>query len=501
MDDVCFILEGTYPFIGGGVSVWTHGIIEGLPDLNFSLLVFSPVRDAPKKIRYTLPPNVKNLVEAFLYNTIVPRQACPNKHRKEEFWEGFFDFLIGKDGHYGLHFEKIFPLLADPQQRAVNTWDLLYSRETHTLTERLYEHAEGTCSFFDFFWTWRSMLIVFMQVINAEIPLARVYHTASTGYAGLAGVIAKLKYGHPLILTEHGIYTNERFIEINRLEWMEKKQRSRVYIDQSQGTIRDLWKDNFGRLSHLTYDLADEIITLYEGNQKLQVEFGADIEGHPEKFKIIPNGVRTDLYGAQRGLPKSEPQIRKVGLVGRVVPIKDIKMFIKVCKIVLDVLPNVLFQVIGPFEEDADYVQECLELAKLLGVQHQCVFTGPKNLIKENVYPELDIMALTSISEGQPLTILESLCVGAPCVTTDVGSCRDLVEGMTEEDRALGECGYVVPIGDAEEFAQACLKILRDPELHKQMIETGFNRIDQFYQQKDIVNQYKEIYLHYMAKP
>jgi glycosyltransferase involved in cell wall biosynthesis len=442
---------------------------------------------------------VQNLVEGFLYNTIVPTQPCPNRAEKDRFWEVFFDFLIGKDGQYGKHFATIFPLLADPEQRAVNTWDLLYSRESHQLTEKLYAYKEGTCAFFDFFWTWRSMLIVFMQVINVEIPPARVYHTASTGYAGLAGVVAKLRYGRPLILTEHGIYTNERNIEINRLEWMEKKQRSRVYIDQSQGTIRDLWKDNFARLSRVTYDLSDEIITLYEGNQKLQVEFGANIEEYPERFKIIPNGVRLDRYGTQRGMPKLEPEIRRVGLVGRVVPIKDIKMFIKVCKIVTDTMPNVLFQVIGPFEEDADYVQECRELAALLGVEKHCVFTGPKNLIEENVYPQLDIMALTSISEGQPLTILEALCVGVPCVTTNVGCCSELLYGRTEEDKALGICGYVVPIGNAEEFAKACLKILRDSDLQAQMIETGHQRIDTYYNQDSIVQQYRDLYVSYIA--
>jgi glycosyltransferase involved in cell wall biosynthesis len=83
-------------------------------------------------------------------------------------------------------------------------------------------------------------------------------------------------------------------------------------------------------------------------------------------------------------------------------------------------------------------------------------------------------------------------------VTTDVGACRELLNGRTEEDIALGICGYVVPIGNAEEFAQACLKILRDPKLHSQMVETGYKRIDTFYRQKDIVKRYKELYLNYI---
>lgn len=496
MDDVCFILEGTYPFIGGGVSVWVHGLIEDLPDLTFSVLVLSPTKDAPKTSRYTLPPNVKNLVEVFLYNNVIPRQPCPNRHLKREFWDLLFEFVAGQDGQYGQHFQRLLPLLIDPQQRAVNTWDMLYSKASHAFTERLYAHRQARCSFFDFFWTWRSMVLVLMQAINAEIPPARIYHTASTGYAGLIGVIAKLKYQRPLLLTEHGIYTNERRIEINRAEWIAKDSRSRVFIEQSQGTLKDLWMDNFRRLGAVNYDLADEIFTLYEGNKRLAAEFGAN----PERIKIIPNGVRIDRFGAQRGLPKLDPQIRKVGLVGRVVPIKDIKLFIKVCKIVTDVMPNVVFQVIGPFEEDEGYVKECRDLTALLGVEEKCMFTGPQNLIAQKTYAQLDIMALTSVSEGQPLTILEALCVGVPCVSTDVGSCSELLYGRTPDDKALGICGYVVPIGNAEEFAQACLRILRDPQLHANMVQVGYQRIDRFYRQDAILRQYHDVYHEYLQK-
>jgi glycosyltransferase involved in cell wall biosynthesis len=497
MDDICFILEGTYPFLRGGVSSWTHNLIEDMQDLKFSLLAISPVKGPPKKYEYSIPSNVTNIVETFLYIDTLPNQACPNKKNKDMFWSNFYKFLTGNNNQYGYYFEKIFPLLCDAELRAVNARDLIYSTESHELTEKLYEEKKkDNCSFFDFFWTWRSMLLVFIHAINVEIPPAKVYHTSCTGYAGLVGILAKLKYKRPLILTEHGIYTKERNIEINQADWIKKKERSRIYIDQSKGTIKELWIENFYRLGRVTYDLADTIITLFEGNQELEIQLGAD----PEKIEIIPNGVQIKRFLSQRDISKKDTNTYRIGLVGRVVPIKDIKMFIKVCKIVLDTMPNVVFEVIGPTDEDEEYLNECLELCKLLEVEDKCIFTGPKNLISENIYPQLDIMALTSISEGLPLTILEALCVGVPCVTTDVGACKELLNGRTEQDIALGICGYVVPIGNAEEFAQACLKIIRDPQLHSQMVETGYRRIDTFYRQKDIVKRYKELYLHFMEE-
>ncbi|MCP4269482.1 MAG: DUF3492 domain-containing protein [Candidatus Brocadiaceae bacterium] len=497
MDDVCLIQEGTYPFVRGGVSSWTHDLIEHMQDLSFSVVTLSPVKGPPKKFNYNLFPNVKNLTESFLYNVVLPDQPCPNRRNKKLFWDTFLDFLIGKNGQYGTHFEKMFPLICDSSKRAVNTRDIINSKESHALAERMYEESKkDSCPFFNFFWTFRTMSLVFMQAINAEIPPAKIYHTVCTGYAGIVGAVAKLKYNRPLLLTEHGIYTKERKIEINQSNQFLKKTRSRNFIDQSQGTIRDLWADHFYRLGRVTYDLADKIVTLYDGNKNLEIEYGAD----PEKIDIIPNGVQIDKFLLQRSIEKPDPATRKIGLVGRVVSIKDIKMFIKVCKIVVDTMPDVVFEVIGPSDEEEGYLKECLELCKLLGVEDRCIFTGPKNLIKENVYPQLDIMALTSISEGLPLTILEALCVGVPCVTTDVGACSELIYGRTEEDKALGICGYVVPTGNADEFAQACLKILRDRDLHSKMVETGYKRIDMFYQQKDVVKQYRNLYSYYMGQ-
>jgi len=341
------------------------------------------------------------------------------------------------------------------------------------------------------------MLLFLRKVVTLEIPQARVYHSLCTGYAGLAGVVAKLSYGRPLLLTEHGIYTKERRIEIHQAEWIRQESQARAIADPGRGTLRALWIDNFVRLGALTYECADRILTLYGGNRDLEIELGAD----PRKIEIIPNGVQVDRYEPQRPMQRERlarlrpaVDLRKVALVGRVVPIKDVKMFVRVCRVVLEAMPNVLFQIIGPTDEDREYYQECVELAKVLGVEERCLFTGPRNLIEERTYADLDIMALTSVSEGQPLTVLEAMCVGVPCVTTDVGASGELLNGRTEEDQALGICGFVTPIGNADEFARACLRILRDPVLHSQMVETGWRRVDRYYRQNDTIRRYRELY-------
>ena len=57
--DITLLLEGTYPFVRGGVSGWVHQLIEGLPDFSFSLVYLGAERVANEEIRYRLPSNVR----------------------------------------------------------------------------------------------------------------------------------------------------------------------------------------------------------------------------------------------------------------------------------------------------------------------------------------------------------------------------------------------------------------------------------------------------------
>src|SRR5688500_19199303 len=68
--DVCLLLEGTYPYVSGGVSSWVHDIIGGLPELNFHLVSLLPNR-LPRKHVYAVPPNVIGLTDVYI-NALPP---------------------------------------------------------------------------------------------------------------------------------------------------------------------------------------------------------------------------------------------------------------------------------------------------------------------------------------------------------------------------------------------------------------------------------------------
>ena len=125
-----------------------------------------------------------------------------------------------------------------------------------------------------------------------------------------------------------------------------------------------------------------------------------------------------------------------VGLIGRVVPIKDVKTFLRAMRGVISAMPQAEGWIVGPEEEDPEYVSECRSLMASLGLEGKVHFLGFQRI--QDILPKLGLMVLTSISEAQPLVILEAWAAGTPVVSSDVGSCRELIEGGSAEDRDLG---------------------------------------------------------------
>ena len=179
-------------------------------------------------------------------------------------------------------------------------------------------------------------------------------------------------------MTEHGIYTNERRIEIVSTEWIKERQSINLNIERGRKErgLKDLWMDTFGSYSRITYQAAQLIITLHEGNQPLQLLDGAD----PLKLRIIPNGIDIESFA---NLPR-EPHPPTVALIGRVVPIKDIKTFIRSVGYLRDTLPDLQALIMGPNEEDIGYFEECQELVKALNLESVITFTGK---VDESLFP------------------------------------------------------------------------------------------------------------------
>jgi glycosyltransferase involved in cell wall biosynthesis len=101
---------------------------------------------------------------------------------------------------------------------------------------------------------------------------------------------------------------------------------------------------------------------------------------------------------------------------------------------------------------------------------------------------------LTSFSEGQPLVILEAHAAGVPVISSDVGACREMLEGLDAADRALGPSGVVTNVAAPEETAAAMVKLARNQTLRRQMGEAGRARVRTRYAKSQMIDAYRGYY-------
>jgi glycosyltransferase involved in cell wall biosynthesis len=252
-------------------------------------------------------------------------------------------------------------------------------------------------------------------------------------------------------------------------------------------SIRRLWIRYFEGLGRLTYRSANPIISLYEGNRERQLQDGA----HAERTRIIVNGIHVERFRpAREGRAADVPRV--IGLIGRIVPIKDVKTFIRAMQLVVRELPGAEGWIVGSSDEDPAYGEECRALAHSLGVGASVRFLGHQNVL--DVLPKLGLLMLTSISEAQPLAVLEAFAAGVPCVATDVGACREQIEGRTEEDRALGRAGEVVPFADHVRLSRAAVELLSEPERWRACQAAGVARVGRYYSESAMLSAYAGVY-------
>lgn len=491
--DICLVLEGTYPFVQGGVSSWVHHLIRSMPELTFHIEHISPHRGFYEEGRvYEVPDNVVAIDEVFLHEYRV-RAAEEQKGTSEKI-ERFRSLLEDMRKGRSAAFDD-FVLALDDEHVEAEVFDLLQTRESWDVLVDTYRDDAGNESFLNFFWTWRYTYLPTINVLGKRVPRCGMYHAVSTGYAGAMAAACRIRHGRPMLLTEHGIYAKERRIEINRAEWISDWESGEVVAERAAPYFKRFWRRHFDMLSRISYDHADEIFTLFSGNREAQIRDGAD----PRKIRIIPNGVAVDRFGAcAEARVEDDGRPFTAALIGRVCPIKDIVTFIYAMRVVIDQVPDAVGRILGPVAEDPEYVQQCRDLIQALDLDGKVTLEGRVNVLEE--LPKIDVCVLTSISEGQPLVILEAGAAAVPTVATDVGSCHELLYGSSVDDRRLGVGGRITPIASPGKTAEALLELHASPRLRRRMGQAIQRRVQTYYDQKDMVDAYRDLYRLYSTR-
>lgn len=488
--DVCLIVEGAYPYVAGGVSSWIDQLLRAHSELRFHILALAPTR-AGIALRYEIPGNVASVRYVFLADDV------PGDARAREVAalcaaiEGPLTAI--QRGTAGI--KEMNQLVgATATSRVTVGRDFLESRAIWELIVRMYQALAPTTSFSAYFWSCKAMLSALLAVMSARLPPAKVYHTISTGYAGLAAARARVEAGRPAIVTEHGIYANERRIELLLADWLGSDSEAMVYkAGERNSSLRDMWIASFASYTKICYSACDKIITLYEGNQKFQLRDGAE----PSKTIIIPNGIDPERF---RSVHSSHANSRPtIGLIGRVVPIKDIKTYVRACNVLRQSFPDLRALVMGPTDEDGEYYEECVLLARQLGCEDAIEFTGKVNI--GDYLGSIDVVVLTSLSEAQPLVVLEAGVAEIPVVSTDVGACREMILGCRDEKPRLGPGGDITALASPAATAAALARLLGDAQLRRQCGVTLRQRVLRDYDKKQLDQRYRELYDQLGAMP
>ncbi|HEX2119820.1 MAG TPA: glycosyltransferase [Acidimicrobiales bacterium] len=185
--------------------------------------------------------------------------------------------------------------------------------------------------------------------------------------------------------------------------------------------------------------------------------------GRPAQFHVISLGFDLSSFltvegpaGTLRAKLGLAGDVPLVGIVGRLVPIKDVPTMLAA----MVELPEAHLAVVG----DGEMRPALEERARQLGIASRVHFTGWWPEVAEAL-SDLDVVALTSRNEGTPVSLIEAQAAGRPVVATDVGGVRYVVEE--------GVGGHVVPPGDARALAGRIARLLGDPGLRRDMGEKG----------------------------
>ena len=260
-----------------------------------------------------------------------------------------------------------------------------------------------------------------------------------------------------------------------------------IKADWVAGIYKNIWIEQFKKMSALAYLRADKVTSLYEHARELQMDLGCP----KEKTIITPNGINVERLSDLPGKKEEDMEYVNVGAVLRVTPIKDVKTMIQAFAFAKKKVANLKLWIMGPCDEDEEYAGECFELVETLQAE-DIVFTGRIDV--REYLGRMDFTILTSISEGQPLTILESYAAKKPVIATDVGNCRELIYG---EDDGYGQAGILTHIMNLDEISMAMVELALDQEKRKRFGENGYRRLMSRYKIQDMKKQYKEIYMEF----
>jgi glycosyltransferase involved in cell wall biosynthesis len=199
--------------------------------------------------------------------------------------------------------------------------------------------------------------------------------------------------------------------------------------------------------------------------------------GDPSRMRVVPLGLDLSALLDSEGTPQTlrgewgvPPEALLVGMVGRLVPIKQPEVFLRAAQQLVREDPSLWFVLAG----DGERRVHLEALARSLGVEGRVVFAGWRQDLPA-VYAGLDCVCLTSRNEGTPVSLIEAMASARPVVATAVGGVPDLLGEVLErrDGYDVAQRGLLVRSPQAEAFAEAVKRVLADAPLRERLVAEG----------------------------
>jgi glycosyltransferase involved in cell wall biosynthesis len=462
---IAMMTEGTYPYSFGGVSVWCDQLIRGLTGYDFSLVAI--VATGAERMVWPLPGNVVAVDRVPLWSTA---PAGPTVSRRNGLPVGLLreliDSLLDSSAEAQPRFTGVLRELFEFAQRGNLSAALGSDKAVRLLSEAWMERPPPA--------HWRTAptlhdAVSAMQLLDHALrplscppPQADLAHAVTNGLAVLPALAAKWRYGTPVIVTEHGVYLREQYLQNRKSPY--------------RWPVKAIYLSFMRRLCALGYSEAGAITPGNVYNRRWEERLGAK----PGRIRTVYNGVDPADFPALSG----EPDAPTISWVGRIDPIKDVETLVRAFALVRQEMPAARLRLFGsPPKGRESYLERCQALTADLGITGAVTFEGRVENIAD-AYAAGQIVALSSVSEGFPYSLIEAMTCGRTCVATDVG-------GVTE---AVGDTGLVVPPRNPKLMARACLTLLQDDDLRHRLGTAARTRALQNFTVDGAISAFDEVY-------
>jgi glycosyltransferase involved in cell wall biosynthesis len=469
---VLLTTEGTYPYASGGVSSWCNLLVNSITELDWQVLpIVAPDRRARM---FELPEHAQEIGRIEVWSEDLPRGERPRAFERrgaDELPAVLVRNILGWEGDAEAVVDawvwcRRFPAAVRRAFRSRRGWDAFLDGLRDVLDERISEAGtppaldlvEAAMLYQTLYWVARTA--------SAPTPATDVLHVTAAGWSAIPALVHKALHGTPMVLTEHGVYVREAYLAAARDGGSPGARFARTRVARG--------------LARVAYQGADVISPVTDANAYWEMGLGID----PSKIVVLYNGLR------QPSAPTAPPRTRTIVSVGRIDPLKDVQTTLRVAAETLRSAPDARFLHYGPVPDgEESYDRSCKALHERLELGDRFRFMGPTT-DPHGVMRAADLVLMTSISEGLPMSILEAMGQGRPVVSTGVGGVPDVVRG----------CGVVCAPGDDHGLAMAVVMLLRNPDLAWRLGQRGHDRLGRIFNESACIDGYREL-LWTMARP